>query len=166
MKNLLTIIFILISSLALAEKHDDGRAKTSVSTIENIADNTLRQFSYFFYKATDVKWVSNGNLQKAIFKLDGKESYALYNNQSSFLVATQKAATTELPSKARDYINSNYAEYLVNSAVKVIARPVDYQFADDTNSFWVSLLSHNKQVILLVRPDGSTTVVSNKKISS
>ncbi len=162
MKNLLVTIFVLISASLFA---DDGKTKFASHVIEEIADNTLRQFGYSFYKATDVKWVSNSNFQKAIFKLGGKESYAIYNNQSQFLVATQKIESTDLPVKAQDYIKNNYADYVVNSSVKVIARPYDYQYSDDTNSFWVSLLNQNKQVILLIQPDGSSTVVSSTKLS-
>jgi|GEM_PF-3080675 len=164
MKKAFILSFVALV-LSLSTQADDGSAK-AVKTLESISDNTLRQFGSIFFRASDVKWSMNSSYQKATFKLNGKPSYAIYGYNSQLLVATQTASTEELPAKAQQSLKTNFADFTITKAVKVISRPADYQFNDDTNHYWVSLVNEKKQVILLISPSADITIVSTKALGS
>lgn len=164
MKKVFILSFVALI-LSLSTQADDGSAK-SVKNLESISDNTLRQFGSIFYRASDVKWSINSSYQKATFTLNGKPSYAIYDHGSQLLVATQNVSTEELPSKAQHSLKANYADFKIIKAVKVISRPSDYKFNDDTDHYWVSLVNDNKQVFLLISPSSDITLVSTKTLGS
>lgn len=158
---ILSIASFFISASSIA----DDKEKTTSKT-ESISDNVLRQFSYNFYRATDVKWAITNNYQKATFSLNGKASYAIFDLQNNFLVATQSVEFANLPAKAQKEINQKFDNCKGLSIVKVLSRPEDYRFNDDTDSYWVSLLHNNQQIILFVSADSEVNVVKTSKLSS
>lgn len=161
-----TFIFLFtVLVFAYSAKADKSASKSEIA-LENITDNTLRQFGSTFYRASDVTWSINKSYQKASFILNGKTSYAIYDQNSQLLVATQNASFEEIPNKAQTSIKSTYANYKVNKAVKVISRPTDYQFNDDTDHYWISLSNDTKELILLISPGADISVVSTKELGS
>lgn len=158
-KSILSIALLLSLTLSFADEKDSKSAAKS----SNVAENVLRQFAYNFYNATDVKWNINEKFQTAFFKLNDKPAYALYNLQNEFLVATQIVQTEEFSKAALKSINHTYADAKIQKIVKIISRPADFQFSDDTGSYWVSLISGGKQVILLVSPEDNITTVTSIK---
>jgi len=159
------ILSFVVLVLSLSTQADDGSVKAAKKS-ESISDNTLRQFGSIFYRANDVKWSMNNSYQKATFTLEGKPSYAIYDYNSQLLVATQTASTEELPAKAQQSLKANYSDFKIIKAVKVISRPSDYKFSDDTDHYWVSLVKDNKQVFLLISPSSDITIVSTKNLGS
>ncbi len=159
------ILSLVALVLSLSTQADDGSAKAT-KTLASVSDNTLKNFGSIFYRASDVKWTMNNKYQKATFNLNGKPSYAIYDFNSELLVATQAATTEELPVKAQQSLKNNYSNYRVTKAVKVISRPADYKFNDDTDHYWVSMANEEKQVILLISPSADITIVSSKNLGS
>lgn len=156
---ILSFASLLLTSTIVADE------KEKSTKVENISDNVLRQFSYNFYRATDVKWAITNNYQKASFNLNGKASYAIFDLQNQFLVATQLEEFANLPIEAQQVIKQKFVNCKAISIVKVISRPSDYQFNDDTDSYWVSLLHNNQQIILLVSPNAEVNIVKTNKLS-
>lgn len=147
--------------MATGVKADDGTK--GAKAMENVSDNTLRNFGYTFYRATDVSWSITDEYQKATFTQNGITSFAIYDKTGNLLVATQTAKVSEFPARAQEIIESSYKNYKVSNAVKVLARPVDYKYSDDTGSFWVSLVGEGEHIVLLVSPSANVSVVSAKK---
>jgi hypothetical protein len=159
-KAILSIALLLSLTVSFADEKDSK----STAKSGNVAENVLRQFAYNFYNATDVKWNINEKFQTASFKLNDKPAYALYSLQNEFLVATQIIKTEEFSKTALKNINDTYAGAKIQKIVKIISRPSDFQFSDDTGSYWVSLISGEKQIILLVTPEDNITTVTSIKL--
>ena len=150
------VLFFAISTISLASplRNIDDEIVTS-----RIADNVLQHFGYNFFRASDVSWTVEKEFQKATFKLNGKTSYALYDLEGNFLVATQKCEKSELAPKVQQSLDQEYADYTLVQALKVISRASDYKFADDTNSVWLNLESNGKSLVAIVYPGNTISVV-------
>ncbi|MBU2376423.1 MAG: hypothetical protein KJ744_10775, partial [Bacteroidetes bacterium] len=131
---------------------------------EKIASTVLRHFGYTFYRASDVTWTINKTYQKATFILNGKPTYAIYDLENKFLVATQLVETKELPEKAQAELTTKFVDYKVANVLKVIARPTDYQLQDDTNAYWVDLTSKADHLIAIAFPGSDFNIVKAEKI--
>lgn len=165
MKKAFILLFVSIFTITLASKADDASGKAS-SSISKISDFTLKQFSSTFYRASDVSWSINKSHQKASFVLNGKTASAIYDTNNEFLVATQNINVNDIPEKAKESIKTTYKNYRIAKAVKVLSRPADYQYTDDTDHLWVSLFVDNKEIILLISPDSYISTVSVKTLGS
>lgn len=163
MKKAFILLFVSVVMMTLTTKADDLNT-TAKTSIDKIADNTLRHFGSTFYRASDVNWTMNKSYQKASFVLNGKTSTAIYDYDHQLLVATQNVKFDELPLKAQENLKESYKNFRVSKVVKVLNRPSDYQYNDDTNHFWLSLFTDNKEIILMISPNAEISTVSTKAL--
>jgi hypothetical protein len=157
--NSLFIFLIAVSSV----KADTKLAKVD-DGIEKISSDVLRHFGYSFYRASNISWTINNAYQKATFMLNGKTTYALYDLSSRFLVATQLTEVGDLPEKIKENLKKDFADYKVGNILKVIERPGDYQFEDDTNAYWLDLNSKTEQVVAVSLNSSSLSIVKTLKL--
>ena len=147
----------ILKADSITFKKDDGGS-------EKIASTVLQHFGYTFYRASEVNWTINKSYQKATFVLNGKTTYALYDLDNKFLVATQLVEVKDLPTKAKEELTSEYSTYKVANVLKVIARPTDYNLQDDTNAYWVDLTSKTDHLIAIAFPGSDLNLVKSEKI--
>jgi hypothetical protein len=163
MKKLIISSFFLFFAVNTIVFASPVRTADDEVATAKIADNVLQHFGYNFFRASDVSWSVNKDFQKATFKLNGKTSYAIYNLNGNFLVATQKCAKEDLSEKVKTSLEKDYAGYNLVQALKVISRATDYQFNDDTDSIWLDLASKNDNLVAVVNPENMISVVKTIK---
>nr|MBC7614304.1 hypothetical protein [Pseudopedobacter sp.] len=147
----------ILKADSITFKKDDGGS-------EKIASTVLQHFGYTFYRASEVNWTINKSYQKATFLLNGKATYALYDLDNKFLVATQLVGSNDLPTKAQKELISEYSTYKVANVLKVIARPTDYNLQDDTNAYWVDLTNQTSRLVAIAFPGSDLNLVKSEKI--
>lgn len=161
-KLILNSLFIFLIAATSVKAHtipakvDDG--------IEKISSDVLRHFGYSFYRASNTIWTTNSTYQKATFTLNGKTTYALYDLKSRFLVATQLTTINELPERVKENIKKDFTDYQVTNILKVIERPSDYQFEDDTNAYWIDLNNGAEQVVAVCLNNSDISIVKSSKL--
>ena len=161
-KLIISSLFIFLASSASIKASNKVLVKDN--GIENIASDVLRQFGYSFYRAINVNWTINNTYQKATFLLNGKVTYALYDLNNRFLVATQLTDVSELPEKLKVNLSSEYAAYKVANILKVIERPSDFEYVDDTNSYWLDLVSEKQHLVAIAVTNSSINIVKKENV--
>lgn len=156
-------LFLLVATTTFANAA--SMAIRDEDNIEKVSSNVLQHFGYTFYRATDVKWEINKNYQKAIFKLEGKQTHAIYDLNNNFLVATQIASINDLSNKAKESLAKNYADYKTKVVLRVIARPSNFQYNDDTSALWVELVSKDKYLVAVAMPNADLSIVKSEKVN-
>ncbi|MEO5912438.1 MAG: hypothetical protein ABIP95_16250 [Pelobium sp.] len=152
-------LYFATTTLLIAKDKDVKRE----DGIENVSSNVLQQFGYNFYKASNISWTVNKTYQKATFLLNGKTTYAIYDLENKFLVSTQLIEVSELPEKVQESLSKEYKEYKILNVLKVVSRPSDYQFQDDTNAYWIDLSSKDQHLFAVSLSGISLTVVKTEK---
>ncbi|TKB96354.1 hypothetical protein [Pedobacter cryophilus] len=161
-KLIISSLFIFLATSASIKANTKVVIKDN--GIESIASDVLRQFGYSFYRATNVNWTINNTYQKATFLLNGKVTYALYDLNNRFLVATQLTNVSELPERVKASLTSEYAAYKVTNVLKVIERPSDFQYDDDTNSYWLDLVSEKQHLVAIAVTNSSINIVKKENV--
>ncbi len=162
-KLIISALFILFTATTLVQASDRDLKKDD--GIEKVSSNVLRHFGYTFYRATNVSWTVNKTYQKATFLLNGKTTYAIYDLDNNFLVATQLTETSELPAKTQESLKADYGNYKVANILKVIERPANYQLSDDTDSYWLDLVNEKEHVIAIAFPNTKITTVKVEQLN-
>ncbi|MCB0728349.1 MAG: PepSY-like domain-containing protein [Ignavibacteria bacterium] len=107
MKTKLLVLAILLFPLMLSAQDIPSNVKQKVKTI--------------YPDAQDIKWDVEGKGQyEAEFKIDGVQTALLFDSEASLIETETKIAVSELPSKVRDYISSEYAGKSITEAAKII----------------------------------------------
>ncbi len=164
MKKLIISSLFMFFAATTILKADDSTIKKDDGGSEKIASSVLQHFGYTFYRASDINWTVSKTYQKATFLLAGKTTYAIYDLNNKFLVATQLADIKELPTKAQEELTANYAAYKVANVLKVISRPADYNLQDDTNAYWVDLTGNSEHLIAIAFPGSYLSLVKSEKV--
>lgn len=154
-------LFILALATPFISKADEFFAKDDA--IEKISSNVLQHFGYTFYRAQNVTWSINKDYQKATFILNSKVTYAIYDLNNNFLVATQVASVDELPEKSKLSLEQNYADYKTVHVLKIVSRPLNYELEDDTDAFWVELQKGQENLVAVAFPNSDLNVVKKEK---
>ncbi|OAQ42193.1 hypothetical protein A5893_03505 [Pedobacter psychrophilus] len=161
-KLFISSIFVFLSATMVVNasvknlKTDDDK--------EKISTPVLQQFGYTFYNAKNVSWTFNEKFQKATFYLDGKKTFAIYDLDNNFLVATQLSAINDLPEIAKKDLAKNYSDYTINNILKVVSRSLNYSSDDDTNSYWIDLSNNETYKVAVVFPNSSLNILKSEKI--
>ncbi|MFC5284177.1 hypothetical protein [Pedobacter alpinus] len=162
MRNLIIYsLFVLALANPIVSKANNLLIKDDA--IENISSNVLQHFGYTFYRAKDVKWSINETYQKATFTLNDKVTYAIYDLNNTFLVATQVATIDELPEKSKISLEKDYSNYKTVHILKIVARPTNYELEDDTNNYWIEMTSSTESLVAVTRPKSELNIVRKEK---
>ncbi len=132
---------------------------------EQVSAYTLRQFDYSFPLATNITWSVNKNYQEATFLQSFKKMHAFYDFDDKFLGAVEVDNIDALSEKTKATLDVKYKGYTVENVVKVVERPADYNYDDDTNSYWVSLRGEGKKLFIKISPSEAISVVKTELIT-
>lgn len=107
MKTKLLVLAILVFPLMLSAQDIPSNVKQKVKTM--------------YPEAGDIKWDVEGKGQyEAELKIDGVQTALLFDSEANLIETETKIAVSELPSKVRDYISSEYVGKSINEAAKII----------------------------------------------
>ncbi len=104
-----------------------------------------------FKDAQDVEWKTKGNFLEAIFKWNGQELNAFYSTDGNYVAVSRVITLDRLPLAALQAIHQKYQDY---KATEVI----EFNSSEDGLSYYVSLETNIKKIILQVSSEGGTSV--------
>lgn len=100
----------LITGSAFAQKLQDKDIPASVKSA----------FSKAHPDAKEVKWEKEGDNFEAEFEKGKTEQSVVINAQGNILETETEIAVSELPQKAKDYVNANYKGQTIKEAAKIV----------------------------------------------
>jgi hypothetical protein len=151
------LIIALLTAASVTVFASDEKKPSNGS--KDVSFSALNQFAIEFADATSVQWTITPKFQKATFLLDGEKASAFYSLSGEYLGATKFVAADRIPSKAKTELAKKYADYQLSYALQVISRPATFDASDDTGSFWIDLVSGEKELYAKVSAFGSIETV-------
>ena len=76
------------------------------------------------------------------------------------------ATIKDLSAKAQENLEKNYADFKPTAILKVVARPSDFQFDDDTTAFWIELVNKNEHLVAVAMPNADLSIVKKEKVAN
>lgn len=88
---------------------------------QDIPSNVKQKVNSMYPEAKNIKWdVEGKGKYEAEFKINGVQTALLFDSKASLIDTETKIDVSELPSKVRDYISSEYAGVSITEAAKII----------------------------------------------
>lgn len=88
---------------------------------QDIPSNVKQKVNSMYPEAKNIKWDVEGNGKyEAEFKINGVQTALLFDSKANLIETETKIDVSELPSKVRDYISSEYAGVSITEAAKII----------------------------------------------
>jgi hypothetical protein len=113
--------------------------------------SAINQLKSEFKDAANITWSSHNNLTQASFTWNGQQLHAFYNDNGDQIAVSREVSEDKLPLKALQSIKAKYEGYKT-------AEAIEYNSAEEGLSYYVSLVSNNKKVILNISPEGLVSV--------
>lgn len=128
---------------------------------EEVDINTRQQFLKDFGNVPNVKWTNSEYYSEANFAKDGHLYTALYDENSRLVGTTSERPFSDLPEKAKEFINQKYPGYHVGDVIffdDSDLNETDFFIfnvqVDDEDAYYVELKKDNNKIVLQVMPDG------------
>lgn len=118
----------------------------------NNVNYTVRyNFETQFANATEVKWTSGVNYQKATFVLNNVRIEALYNAEGEFIGTSRAVSTEELPVKVKRAFAKKYADYTVKEVIRFDG--------NEESAYFISAENEKGEVIIKAEETGYISTV-------
>jgi hypothetical protein len=108
-KTVIILVALLVSTVAYSQKIKE----------KNVPDAVKTAFKAAYPNADDIKWEKEAANYEAEFELNDVEYSALYNANGTLIETEMEIKTSQLPQKALDYMNANYAGKKIKEAAKI-----------------------------------------------
>jgi hypothetical protein len=115
---------------------DDANAKA--------INNLKKEYS----GAKNVQWNVTDEYIKATFNWNRQELQVFYTKDGDTFAESRLINTTNLPIKAQQYLEKNYADYQISEAIEFTSEPTGH-------TYYVSLIKGTTKKILQISPAGS-----------
>jgi|KBSMisStandDraft_5_1062788.scaffolds.fasta_scaffold12147_3 hypothetical protein len=145
-----------------SSKSKESRKEKRLERQSEVDYFTIQQFERDFPDAVDVVFSKGKVFDEANFVLDEKTYTAFYDNENNLVGTTTEKKFSDLPKRAKSYINKKYGDYAVEKVILFDdneSNPTDMwmydqRFADEDNYF-VELKKENKVQIVQVALSGN-----------
>lgn len=88
---------------------------------QDIPSNVKQKINSLYPDAKNIKWdVEGKGKYEAEFKINGVQTALLFDSKASLIETETKIDVSDLPSKVKDYISSEYAGVSITEAAKII----------------------------------------------
>jgi len=88
---------------------------------QDIPSNVKQKVNSLYPDAKNIKWdVEGKGKYEAEFKINGIQTALLFDSKASLIETETKIDVSDLPSKVKDYISSEYAGVSITEAAKII----------------------------------------------
>ena len=88
---------------------------------QDIPSNVKQKINSLYPDAKNIKWdVEGKGKYEAEFKINGIQTALLFDSKASLIETETKIDVSDLPSKVKDYISSEYAGVSITEAAKII----------------------------------------------
>jgi hypothetical protein len=104
-----------------------------------------------FKNAENIQWKVTPDYIKASFKWNRQDLEVFYNNSGENIAVSRYVDGSNLPLRAQQYINDNYAQYR-------LAEAIEYASPEGGDCFYVSLVKDGNKKILKISADGEATL--------
>ncbi len=129
---ILAAVFIVTSAFASGE---ENKTKAAVSLKRT------------FTNAEDVQWKITDNYIKASFKWNNQFITVFYNNDGETIAESRVIEIANLPLRAQQYLNNNYAEHEIGEVI-------EYNSTDAGLCYYAEVMKDGKKKILKIQTDG------------
>lgn len=112
MKRLLLLLGIGL--IGLSSCMEQGRI-----TKAKVPGEVKKTFDQSYPDIDIVEWSKKGDDYEAEFKQYGREFEVMYNEMGDRIAVEEEILVTELPSKAHEYIDANYPDFIIDEVDKI-----------------------------------------------
>ncbi|HEV3249598.1 MAG TPA: hypothetical protein VGZ71_01520 [Puia sp.] len=131
---------ILISGLLVLGGIFSSFANNTNGVNKNVSNSFQRDFGY----ASQVKWESTKNFDKATFVMDGQTMFAYYSQSGDLIAVTQNILSSQLPVSQLKSLKKNYKGYWITDLFEVNLDSDTYYYITIENAdFKIVLKSKN-----------------------
>jgi len=118
---------------------------------ETVNIKAQKNLSAEFKDAQKINWSKNTNLLEASFEWNGQKLHTFYNEDGEQVAISREISVDRLPIKALQAINEKYGDYKATEAI-------EFNSTQEGLSYYLSLESAGKKIILNVSTEGSVSV--------
>ena len=133
------ILVVVLAAICLATSAFASGEETKAKAVISLKKS--------FSTAEDIQWKITDNYIKASFKWNNQYLTIFYNNDGETIAESRLIETGNLPIKAQQYIQSNYADHEISEVI-------EYNSADTGLCYYASAAKDGKKKILKILPDG------------
>jgi hypothetical protein len=129
---------------------------SSFSYAIEVNQKILKSFKKDFSTATNVQWKAlEENLYEADFSNNGEQFNAYYNEDGELIGSARFINKVDMPLLISKNLQEKYSDFLIRTAI-------EYNNGNET-SYFVTMVSKCKTVVLQASPSGSLSVVKKFK---
>jgi hypothetical protein len=108
-KSVIILVAMLLAAITFGQKVKE----------KNVPEVIKTAFKVTYPNADDIKWEKEAANYEVEFELNDVDYSALYDSTGVLLETEMEIATTQLPQKALEYMNANYASKKIKEAAKI-----------------------------------------------
>ena len=114
------------------------------SNTNGVNKTVSNSFQQDFAQASEVKWESTKNFDKATFTLDGQTMFAYYSHSGDLIAVTRNIISTQLPGSQFKSLKKNYNGYWITDLFEVSSdNDTDYYITIENADYKIVLKSKN-----------------------
>lgn len=136
-----TIVTRVVKATTLAAVMFFAFTMSAFAKPTDVSKYLMRQFQKQFQPASDVTWKTTDRFTSASFEMNKQKVSVFYNNESRLIGISKFITLQDLPKAAQQEITTLYN-------VNAISSMIDFTDENGNESYYIQLVSDNKQIIL------------------
>ena len=148
---LVSLLFLIFGSQLFAQDIKELPSVT-VTSSSNVNEKVTKSFKSYFSDVTNASWSKINRNYLVKFIMNDQKNTALFAKGGSLIYHITYGHEKHLPDNIRKLVKSNYVDFNIVSAIKV----VQYE-----RNVWVVTLEDSKKIILVRFEDGEMEEVNN-----
>ena len=136
------LLVVAIATTCFAASAFAGGDEASAKAVSNLKKE--------YGDAKNVEWNVTGDYIKATFNWNNQVVQVFYTKDGETFAESKLINTNNLPLKAQQYLDKNYADYRISEAI-------EFTSEDSGLCYYVSLTKGDSKKILQISPQGTVT---------
>jgi hypothetical protein len=110
------------------------------NNINGVNKNVANSFQQDFAQASQVKWESTKNFEKATFTMNGQTMFAYYSLSGDLIAVTRNIISTQLPGNQLKGLKKNYSGYWITDLFEVAS--------DNDTVYYITIENSDYKIVL------------------